>query len=141
MNHGGVKIGIVAAVSTLLVLGAIIAVMLHQFRTRQEEQHLIASRICEYGLQAALQKLSEQPAWTAGFDRVPCEGGWYEVKVAGVRRADSSFLELQSGGHFKSMSETKSCVLAADSSAQSGTGVPWRLVGGICSVNAVRQGN
>jgi hypothetical protein len=97
---------------TLLIMGALIAVMLGNYRQRQQENHRKAVEISEYGLQTALETLAGDPSWAAGITREPCKEGWYSVSLRRFARNDTPMVQVTSIGHRGGAVDRKECLLA-----------------------------
>lgn len=128
---GGIGLRIVLIVVSMALLGAVLGVVIHHSRYKHEECYRKAERIAEYGLQTALEKLQEEPAWSAGFQKTACEGGWYSVTMAcRMGQRDSVLLAITSQGCFASASSIKSCLLVH---LPGNPDQPWTMMGGIHS--------
>ena len=110
-RHGGVGIRIVFALTTLVVIAALIGLFLHNYQQQVKENHRNASRISEYGLQVALERLSAEPSWTAGLPRTPYNGGWYTVSLRFIRKNDTATVRVTSEGRKGSASDSRECLL------------------------------
>lgn len=111
-ESGGVGVRIIVAALTLCLIGTLIAFLLNNYQEQQKENHRKAGRICEYGLQLALEKLSSEPSWKKGFEKNESDGGWYAVSVRSFKRNDTAMISIQSQGHKGSVSDARECILA-----------------------------
>jgi len=111
-ERGGIGIRVLLVIFTLLVIGAVIAFMLNTAQQRQQENHRKAEQIGLFGMQTALEKIGTEPAWTAGFDRVPYDGGWYSVSLRSFKQNDTLMLELKAQGHVGKAVDTKTSLFA-----------------------------
>ena len=111
-ESGGIGLRVLFAIVTLLVIGAVIAIMLQTAHQRQQENSRKAEQISLFGLQTALEKVGAEPAWAAGFNKVPYDGGWYSVSLRRFKEADTMMLELKSEGRFGRTSDHKRCLLS-----------------------------
>ncbi|MBN1128473.1 MAG: hypothetical protein JXA71_05770 [Chitinispirillaceae bacterium] len=110
-EHGGVAIRIIFVVATLLVIGAFIGFFLHNYQQQVKENHRKASRISEYGIQVALERLSAEPSWTSGFPKTTCDGGWYTVALRMSPKEDTAIIYITAEGHIGNASDSRECVL------------------------------
>lgn len=110
-QFGGVKIRVLVATMTLLIIGGIMFGLLQSSSQEQQISQRKALAISEYGLLTALQKIGEQPSWNSGFSKVAYEDGWYEVRIENMVENDTVLLKIVSIGHYESVAETRQCVL------------------------------
>jgi hypothetical protein len=116
-QRGGVVLRIIIASITLVVIGGLIFILLHNYQQKQQIYHRKALSISEYGLFQALQKIGEEPSWTKGIEKTPYEDGWYRVETNQFLSGDTIFLAVRSEGHIKSITDTKECVLRLEMSS------------------------
>ena len=116
-ERGGIRVRILLAIFTLLIIGAAIAFMLKTVQERQQENHRKAEQISLFGMQSALEKVGAEPSWSGGLDRVPYDGGWYSVSLRRFKAADTMMLELKSDGYMGKASYTTSGLFAWNDSA------------------------
>jgi hypothetical protein len=100
----------------LLVIGGAMFGLLRTYGQKQQVYHRKALAISEYGLLVALQKIGEQPSWTKGFSEIPYEGGWYKVRIENLLEKDTLLLKIVSIGHYRSVSDSRQCILKLDTS-------------------------
>ncbi len=96
-NKGSIQSTVVIAVSiaTLLVLAVIITSYVKTQINLRAQNKRITQEIAEEGMQMALRKISENPAWTEGFSNVKCNIGFYNIRID--KTNDSTFKAVATG--------------------------------------------
>jgi len=111
-QQGSAAIQVIMALLTLIVIAGGIIFVLSKDREKQQVYHRKVISISEYGLQDALQKLQSNPSWNGSPEKTACDDGWYKVKIRRNTKADTLILTVVSEGHYKSVSDSKTCVLS-----------------------------
>jgi Tfp pilus assembly protein PilX len=96
-NKGTVQYTLVVILSaaTLLVLAGVIYHFVSSQISKRGADKKMTQEIAEEGMQFALRKISEDPAWTEGFQNIKCQSGFYSVKIEKI--ADSTFKAVAMG--------------------------------------------
>jgi hypothetical protein len=112
LQKGGVVIRVIFAVVTLLLIGGCIVFFLQNYQQQLKENHRKAGRISEYGLQTALERLSSDPSWKSGFEKITYDDGWYTVSLRHFNSKDTVLLDMTAEGHMGNASDTRECILS-----------------------------
>jgi hypothetical protein len=110
-QFGGAALQIIMALITLIIIAGAIFFLLSKDREKQQVYHRKVIAISEYGLQDALQKLHDNPSWSGTSEKSSYDDGWYKIGVRRTMNADTLLLTIVSEGHFKSVSDSKTCIL------------------------------
>lgn len=86
---------ITISVVTLLVLAGVITSYVKNQINRRAEDKRITQEIAEEGMQTALKKISEDPAWSEGLVNVKCQSGYYNIRID--KTGDSTFKAVSTG--------------------------------------------
>lgn len=109
--RGGVRVLVVAAVATLLVLGVSIGVLMNSYQRNQPEYRRKALVISDYGLQQALERLQREPSWSGNIPRTEYGDGWFRITVEPHDSVDLRFLVVTSEGGVGNQLRRQVCVL------------------------------
>ncbi|MDR0307600.1 MAG: hypothetical protein LBI42_12295 [Chitinispirillales bacterium] len=104
---GSVVIRVIICAVSLLIAGGVLVLSLRTFEHRKADDFRKALAISEYGIQAALEKIGEQPDWSEGFSKEPYEDGSYDVEVKREAIDGAVYLKLKSTGVIRSSVHTK----------------------------------
>ena len=109
---------ITISVITLLALAAVITSYVKTQIDRRAEDKRVTQEIAEEGMQIALKKISENPAWTEGFSNVKCSSGFYNIRID---KTDDTTFKAVATGFIGSVKTTLVCTyrLKPDSSGVS----------------------
>jgi hypothetical protein len=83
------------AIITLLCLAFVIIFFVRTEIAKRAEDKRSAKEIAEYGMTIALDKINQDPAWTAGFNNVSYKNGYYCVTIE--KTADSIYRASSTG--------------------------------------------
>lgn len=110
-RQGGIILQLILTIVTLVLIGGTMFFLLSEDREKQQIYHRKAISISEYGLQDALQSLHDNPSWNGKNGKTECDDGWYRVKIRRTMKADTLLLSIISEGHYKSVTDSKTCIL------------------------------
>ncbi len=123
----GVRTGALLVVMTGAVIAIRLSATLRTYHAQQQEFHRKAERIAEFGLQNALEKMTDSGAGAS--DCTTCDGGWVIVRLCRTKRPDTLGTTLVSEGHLGSAVESRMCRLVK-APGRAGS-PPWIIAGGI----------
>ncbi len=97
-ERGGLAIHVAVTATTLLVLVVAVFAVVRSYQRNQVVHRRKALQVCEDGLMAALEQLSQTPSWREGIARTEHGGGWYEVSVSEVDEVAPPRIEILATG-------------------------------------------
>jgi hypothetical protein len=109
--EGGVGIRVLWIILSLAVIATAIGLLIGTQQKDQERYSRKALEISEYGLMCALETLDKKPSWTAGFSKMPYEGGWFSAKLSRRQMGDTVFCAIEAQGHMGEVSRKSECLL------------------------------
>ena len=108
---GGIKLRVLLAALTLVIVGTAVVVLVRSYQRDLRVHHREALQVSEDGLLRALEKLQQEPSWSAGFPKTEHPNGWYTVSME--RKADGGRQEMTviAEGHSGPAVRRQICVL------------------------------
>lgn len=96
---GGIKLRVLLAALTLVILGAAVVVLVRSYQRDLRVHHREALQVSEDGLLRALQKLQREPSWSEGFGKTEHPNGWYKVTMSLETDRGEKEMTVASEGH------------------------------------------
>ncbi|NLL13304.1 MAG: hypothetical protein GX267_07865 [Fibrobacter sp.] len=127
LQQGGVIFRIIAAFTTLIIIGALIYSLVQDYQQNGQEYHRKAIELSEYGMLLTLQKINEKPSWREGYKKTSYEDGFFSVELRPSLQEQTLFMTIVSRGYMNSVTEERQIVLMLQVEGNDSTWIPQQM--------------
>ncbi len=127
LQHGGVIFRIIAAFTTLIIIGALIYSLIQDYQQNGQEYHRKAIELSEYGMLLTLQKINEKPSWREGYKKTSYENGFFSVELRPYLQDQTLYMTIVSRGYMNSVTEERQIVLMLQVEGKDSTWIPQQM--------------
>lgn len=127
LQQGGVIFRIMAAFTTLIIIGALIYSLSQDYQQNGQEYHRKAIELSEYGMLLTLQKINEKPSWREGYKKTSYESGFFSVELRPCLQDQTLYMTIVSRGYMNSVTEERQIVLMLQVEGKDSTWIPQQM--------------
>lgn len=127
LQQGGVIFRIMAAFTTLIIIGALIYSLIQDYQQNGQEYHRKAIELSEYGMLLTLQKINEKPSWREGYKKTCYESGFFSVELRPNLQNQTLYMTIISRGYMNSVTEERQIVLMLQVEGTDSTWIPQQM--------------
>lgn len=127
LQQGGVIFRIMAAFTTLIIIGALMYSLIQDYQQNGQEYHRKAIELSEYGMLLTLQKINEKPSWREGYKKTSYESGFFSVELRPCLQDQTLYMTIVSRGYMNSVTEERQIVLMLQVEGKDSTWIPQQM--------------